>query len=393
MKILFVIDSLSLGGAEKSLITLLNCLDYNKYEVYLQLFSIKGEFLDLVPKEVKILPILSYYSYCKISYKNFGKKIKHLNFLISQLRYSLRIRLGKYNHTEKSVLFWKICGNCFAKKKDKYDVAIAYSQGVPTFYVASKINADKKFSWINATYLPTGETLKYISKCYDNYSNVICVSEFVYSNFRQKFPEHEEKGIIINDILDKKYAKKMADDYEPDEYKYNSDVKILSVGRLIYEKGFDLAADACILLRNYNINFKWYVIGDGDQRGVLKQKIFENNIEDYFVLLGPKSNPYPYFKKCDIYVQPSRFEGFGISIAEAKMFNKPILVTNFECVGLQIVNEYNGIIVNQNAQDIANGIIRILKEKGIRENLVNNLKREEVTNFDEINKFYEILNL
>ncbi|WP_172473158.1 glycosyltransferase, partial [Thomasclavelia cocleata] len=134
-----------------------------------------------------------------------------------------------------------------------------------------------------------------------------------------------------------------------------------------------------------------FVIGEGNQRQLLEDKIRKNKLEDIFILLGAKSNPYPYFKACDIYIQPSRFEGFGITIAEAKMFNKPIVATNFDAVRLQITNNINGLIVDLTPESIAYGIQKMINDNGYRNNIIENLKQEDVNNYEELDKFYEII--
>ena len=138
-KLLFVIESLNCAGAEKSLTTLLNLIDYSKYEVDLQLFSIAGEFLELVPEEVNILPKLDYFEYCNLPMSQCIKSVfsfTKLKMLLSRIHYSIRIRIKKGNNADKAVMFWKCCEHSFDKLPKEYDVAIAYAQGTPTFYVA-----------------------------------------------------------------------------------------------------------------------------------------------------------------------------------------------------------------------------------------------------------------
>ena len=155
-KLLFVIESLTLGGAEKSLVTLLNLLDYSKYDVDLLLFAQGGAFQKLLPEEVNLLPVPEYFSYNSIPWSALGKKFKHPGMLMAQLRYSAALRMGKHSHIEKAVLLWERSRNCFRCMEQEYDVAIAYAQGVPTFFVAEKVRAKKKAAWINVTYKPQG---------------------------------------------------------------------------------------------------------------------------------------------------------------------------------------------------------------------------------------------
>lgn len=392
-KLLFVIESLTLGGAEKSLVTLLNLLDYEKYEVDLQLFSYGKEFEKLLPQEVNLLPILPFFSYCNIPYKNVSVKIRNIKHLSSQLLYSLRLRSGKYDNIEKSVLMWKSVRKSFKIMEKEYDVAIAYAQGVPTFYVADKIKASKKIAWINATYLPKEREKDYISQKYRKFQNINLVAEAGFEKFGETFPEHIGKRILIKDILDYEFNKKLAKlNTENLEIERDGNIIILTVGRLIESKGYDLAVAACKILKDKKIPIKWYIIGEGNKREELSEKIKELSLEEVFVLLGAKSNPYPYYDICDIYVQTSRYEGFCLTLSEARMFNKPVVTTEFNTVYSQIVRDKNGLVVDIDGKAIADGIEKMIKDTEYRQRIIENIKKEKKGNKEELEKFYEVIN-
>ena len=167
--------------------------------------------------------------------------------------------------------------------------------------------------------------------------------------------------------------------------------KILTVGRLCAMKGYDLAIDAARLLVERGLDFTWYVIGDGALREELEHQISGNGLKNRFILLGGRNNPYPYFNACDLYVQPSKHEGFGITLAEAKMFHKPIVTTNFKAVSAQFKNGVNGLIVDISAQGIADGILKMLSDTALMRNCIENLKKEKIGNTEEIEKFYKLI--
>lgn len=391
-KILFVIESLTLGGAEKSLVTLLNLLDYSKYEVTLLLFAQGGSFQRLLPQEVTVLPIPEYFQYTSIPWKKLHQKIKSPDKLWAQLRYSLALRMKKHNNIEKAALQWKYSRNCFLTIPGNYDVAIAYAQGIPTFFVAEKINAKKKAAWVNVIYRPTGKYLDYIKSFYDNFDFVNAVSDTVAEQIQDTFVLPHCKITHIMDVLDVDFAKKMAKmPSDAVEELSGSGIKILTVGRLALMKGYDLAIDAAKILKDKGVDFTWYVIGDGAIRADLEKQIVVNGLQKRFVLLGSRSNPYPYFEVCDMYVQSSKFEGFGITVAEAKMFCKPIVTTNFEAAKNHIINNKNGLIVDISASGIADGIIQMTMDPELRNNCIRNLETEKIGNVEEIEKFYELI--
>lgn len=391
-QLLFVIESLTLGGAEKSLVTLLNLLDYSKYDVDLILFAQGGPFQSLLPREVNLLPVPDYFAYNGIPWTKVGQKLKEPDKLVAQLRYSVALRTGKHNHIEKAVLLWQASHRCFEVLPKEYDVAIAYAQGVPTFFVAKKVKAKKKAAWINVTYLPKGKYLDYIKPMYGCFDYVNAVSESVVGQMQNAFDIPDSKTVMIKDILDVDFAHKMAE-MESDicSVMTGRGAKILTVGRLAEMKGYDLAIDAAKLLKESGVDFTWYALGEGGLRSELEARIEEDNVKDRFILLGSRTNPYPFFKACDLYVQTSRFEGFGITLAEAKMFQKPIVTTNFDAVGAQFINEKNGLIVDISAQAIADGIIRMLTDTQLRDTCVANLSKEKIGNTEEIEKFYRIV--
>lgn len=390
--LIFVIESLNLGGAEKGLVTLLNLLDYSKYDVDLILFAQGGAFQALLPREVNLLPVPDYFSYNAIPWSEPGRKLKEPDKLMAQLRYSVALRTGKHNHIEKAVLLWQASHKCFAVLPKEYDVAIAYAQGVPTFFVAEKVRARKKAAWINATYIPKGKYLDYIGTFYAKYDYVNGVSPTVAEQIQSVLGVPSSKIVQITDILDVDFAHKMAlMDSRAEKDMATDGVKILTVGRFCAMKRYDLAIDAARILVDRGVHFTWYAVGDGELRNALEHQISNQNLKDKFILLGSRSNPYPYFKACDIYVQTSDYEGFGITLAEAKMFRKPIVTTNFDAVGAQFISEKNGLIVDISAQAIADGIIRMLTDTQLRETCIANLSKEKIGNTEEIEKFYRIV--
>lgn len=391
-KLLFVIESLTLGGAEKSLVTLLNLLDYSKYDVDLLLFAQGGAFQQLLPEAVDLLPVPEYFAYNSIPWSALGEKMKRTGMLAAQLRYSLALRMGKHNHIEKAVLLWESARNCFRPMEQEYDVAIAYAQGVPTFFVAEKVRAKKKAAWINVTYIPKGRYLEFIRPMYEKFDTVNAVSESVEEQMQSTFGIPDHKVMVMKDILDVDFAGKMARMPSNAAAEMNgSGVKLLTVGRFAAMKGHDLAIDAAKLLRDRGVDFTWYAVGDGAIRPDLERQIAENGLEESFVLLGSRSNPYPYFAACDLYVQTSRFEGFGITLAEAKMFHKPIVTTNFDAVGAQFRNEENGLIVDITPEAIAAGIQRMLTDTTLREHCIANVKAEKLGNPEEMQKLYKMI--
>ena len=392
-KILFVIDSLHCAGAEKSLTTLLSLLDYSKYDVDLQLFGYGGALEELVPKEVNILKPMEYIKFSSLSTKNAViKSLKNMNFkmLSSRLRFSLAIRKNNYSNAQKARVYWQKVSNVIEKNNKEYDIAISYAQGVPTFYVAEKVCAKKKLAWVNVSYKLEDEDRALQEQFYDKYNKIVAVSDSAKNVFLETFNKYNDKLEIIYDINDADFIKKMS--VQGQSYNDNyTGLRILTIGRLDNQKGYDMALEACKILKEKGIEFKWYSLGIGPLKDEIEKYIEDNNLKKHFKLLGVKANPYPFIKDCDIYVQTSRFEGFGIAIAEARMLNKPVVTTRFDAVYNQMKDRKNGLVVDMNSQGIVNGILEVINNKELTNEIISYLKTEKKGNTEELEKFYKLI--
>ena len=392
-RMLFVIDSLHCAGAEKSLTTLLSLLDYSKYDVDLQLFGYGGALEELVPKEVNILKPMEYIKFSSLSTKNAViKSLKNMNFkmLSSRLKFSLAIRKNNYSNAQKARVYWQKVSNVIENNNKEYDIAISYAQGVPTFYVAEKVCAKKKLAWVNVSYKLEDEDRVFQEQFYDKYNKIVAVSDSAKNIFLETFPKYTDKLEIIYDINDADFIKKMSDQGQSYNDNYTG-LRILTIGRLANQKGYDIALEACKILKEKGIEFKWYSLGVGPLKEEIEKYINENNLENNFKLLGVKSNPYPFIKDCDIYVQTSRFEGFGIAIAEARMLNKPVVTTRFDAVYNQMKDRKNGLVVDMNSQGIVNGILELINNKKLTNEIISYLKTEKKGNTEELEKFYKLI--
>ncbi|MFR7935379.1 MAG: glycosyltransferase [Clostridium perfringens] len=168
-------------------------------------------------------------------------------------------------------------------------------------------------------------------------------------------------------------------------------IKIITLARLTEEKRLDRVLNAAKRLKDTNIHFKWLILGEGKLENKLKLEIKKKNLKENIILLGLKINPYPYIKACDIYVQTSDLEGFGLAIAEARMLNKPVVTTRFDAVFNQMIHEKNGLVVDMNSEAVFNGIMRLINDESLRKNIIKYLENEKKGNVEEIDKFYKLI--
>lgn len=387
-KILFVVNSLDVGGAEKSLTSLLNVLDYSRYDVELLMFRVGGLFLKLLPKEVGILPELDF---VKSNGRSLLTQIKHPQYFCARVSASIGLRLNKKNHIlHDSQCYWKYMHNVVENLEENYDVAIAWGQGNPTHYVAEKVTAEKKIAFINADYEAVGHNKRYDFPFYMKYNYIVTVSDKLAELVAKAFPDMKAKIKTIYDINDGELINHLASKVNP-FVKDCISVKIVTVGRLVEPKGYDLAVEACKKLVEQGLDFHWFIVGEGPERTKIEKAIDRFGINDYMILLGAKNNPYIYMKNADIYVQTSRVEGYCLTLGEARILNTPVISTNFDAVHNQLKDGENGLIVDMNGEAIANAIMRLISDQALREYIIGNLKREKKGNVEEIRKLYELM--
>ena len=263
---------------------------------------------------------------------------------------------------------------------EHFDMAVCYHMHsqITVKYIAEKINATHKYIWMHNDFSSTMFNPRRIKKFFSKYEYFVGCSKKVANEFSELVPECADKTITIHNILDVNEIINMSKEPINDiDFTNKRRCIILTIGRYEMQKAYDDAIKVCGILSKRGVDFSWYAIGYGSEEEKLKKLIIELNLEYKFFLLGKKSNPYPYLKHCDVYVQSSRHEGYALTILEAKIFNKPIVTTDFAGVREQIVDMQTGAIVPVGAiQEMANKIYELIQDKDLRYKYSNNLANE-----------------
>lgn len=384
-KILFVMHSMEFGGAERSLINMLCELPQTDYEVELLLFRKAGGFLDQVPEWVHVMetPAVLGRLYAPVS--KAGKQV------FAKVLGTLCAKAMRRTRKERAAWRWRYVYAPRIQMLDgHYDAAVAFTGVEIMYYVAEKVNADKKIVFIHNDYRTAGYSAADDAPYFAQMDAIVSISKQCVQVLKEEFPQDAQRMHYLENITSSSLIRKRAEDELPKEY--NKDrTNILSVGRLWNQKGFDLAVDAAAVLKQQGIDFSWYIIGEGSLRAPLQKQIDALGLSDRFFLLGTRRNPYPYMKHCDMLVQPSRYEGKSVVLDEAKMLCVPIAATAYPTVGDQILDGKEGIITEMSAQGIADGILRIMKDEQLRNELRTYLSEHEYGNQDEIGKYMKIL--
>lgn len=390
--ILIHIGGLGAGGAEKSLVSFLNTLPKELYNIDLMLLNKGGLFRNLLPENVNIIEPPFPYNCTGISITNWRFYIKHNpKFFIKKL-YSL-YKIKNKGIFSKDQTLWYIWKDSVKSLEKKYDVAISYLEGITNYFIIDKVKATKKIIWIHNEYSKLGYNKDFDRSYFEKADAIVTISELCKNNLITNFPKEEKKICILENISNPILIKKMADEDINDQlFENNNDtLKLLSIGRLYPQKNYPLAIEAAKIIKDKGINFKWYIIGEGILRNEIEKQIKNLSLQDNIILLGLRSNPYPYIKQCDVFVQSSLFEGKSIAIDEAKILCKPIVATNYKTVYDVISDNINGLIADMTPTALAEKIILLYKDKELRIHLSNNLKKETINNTVQIENYIKLI--
>ena len=386
-KLLFIMPDLGSGGAEKALITILNLFDYSRYDVDLFLFRRQGLFLPDVPSQVHITDGGKDYELFDGSASVCIKSsIKKLNFSSA----ANRIKYSKALESGNRTAVWSCIKKALPKIDKHYDVAVAYLEGNSVYYCVDAVDADVKIGYVHNDYNKLGLDKDFDRPYFEKLDYLVSVSDECVNVLKENFPHLKDKIRLMLNIVSPSMLDSLGKESAA-EYKNANEKILLTVGRFSQQKGYDMAVEAAKILSDKGYNFKWFAIGKGDMMQQIADRIKELNLEDKFIILGERANPYPYINNCDIYVQPSYFEGKSIAVDEAKIFAKPIVCTKFPTVYDQLTDGETALLAEINAGSIAEKIETLLNSEELCKSLSENLKKEKAGNEEEIDKFYALL--
>lgn len=400
MKKIFIVHSnMEIGGAETSLLGLLKSIDYDKYKVDLLLLDPVGELMDMIPKQVRVLREYSEYRNLVLPIKDVVKN-KNIKVSIGRLRGKLKANREnkKLNNIGDLCYLTKEYSHKYAIKslpniKGNYDLGISFID--PHYILQKKISAKVKLGWLHTDFNRINVNREEDLKMWDGCDYIVSVSDSCKNAFDNKYPELIDKSIVIENILPLEYVNKQSNamDVSNEILKEGNVINICSIGRFSDQKNFDNVPNIAKRIINEGYNIRWFIIGYGAEEEVIRKRIEEEAVTDNVIILGKKDNPYPYLKACDIYVQPSRYEGKAVTVREAQMLNKPVVITKFATSDSQLKDRVDGVIVPMDNEGCAKGIVAVIDDISLRNKLINGTKQNDYSNKGEINKLYNIINL
>lgn len=386
---------MELGGAERSLLGVLDAFDISKYEVDLFLMRHEGELMDLVPKKINVLPEVEAYTVLArpmVDTLQEGHVILTMARLIGKIAAYIYDKKNNYEDSGVALEYshkYTVPFMPAINPDVEYDLAISFL--TPHYFVAQNVKAKKKIAWIHTDYTRVQVNRESELKMWEKYDQIISISDAVTESFLQIFPKLKEKIVMIENILPKNLIVKQATVVSVENEISKKGIRLLSIGRYCTAKNFDNVPEICANLIRAGYDVYWYIVGYGPDKELIKEKIKKFHMEERVILLGKKENPYPYIEACDIYVQPSRYEGKSVTVREAQMLGKPVIITDYATSRSQLEKGVDGVIVPIDNKGCAKGIGEVLQNKKLCEKLVANCKSRDYSNSTEIEKLYSIL--
>lgn len=395
-KILIVSQAMELGGAERALLGLLENIDTNTYEVDLFLMRQTGELMDQIPGNIHLLPEIKAYAALAVPMMTVLKRGQlpvALGRIYAKLKARQRVKQLAIQGENAVELEYSHKYTAWAMptiSEKQYDLVISFL--TPHYFAAQKTKATKKIAWIHTDYSTVQVDVESELAMWNQFDWIASISDDVTSSFLKAFPTLKDKIILVENIMPTRHIHALTrQESAEQEMAVGEDFKLLSIGRFCNQKNFDNVPEICKLIREKGLNVTWYLIGYGGDEALIRQKIQEHGMEEHVIVLGKKSNPYPYIKACDVYVQPSRYEGKCVAVREAQMLGKPVIITNYATSASQLEDGVDGVIVPMDNEGCAQGMADVLRNPKLMEKLTETCKLRDYSNSNEVQKIYNLV--
>ena len=256
-----------------------------------------------------------------------------------------------------------------------------------------KVQARKKIAWIHTDYSTIHVNAEKELKVWSRYDHIASISPDCTRAFLTVFPTLEDRIIEIENILSPAIVRQQAAafDAKAEMTADNGALRLLTIGRYTHQKNFDNLPFICRRVLDLGVNLQWYIIGYGGDEAYIRRASAEAGVERHVTLLGKRSNPYPYIAACDVYVQPSRYEGKSVTVREAQVLAKPVIVTAYPTAPSQIKDGVDGVIVPMDNEGCAHGMVNAITHPEQLQTITQYLHTHDYGNEHEVEKIYELI--
>lgn len=395
--ILIFSHALELGGAERALIGLLHALDYDRVQVDLFLMRHAGEMMPHIPPQVNLLPEMPQYASLAVPLKHVISR-GQIGIALGRLAGKLA---AKRRERKLGITSGSVIGLEYSHKytrpymppvgRNEYDLAVSFL--TPHYFVAEKVRAKKKIAWIHTDYTKINLDWKSEKAMWSRYDHIVSISDAVWECFGETFPELRARLVKIENILPAAMIRRAAAAGCPADFSADGAVRLLSIGRYCEAKNFDNVPDICRRIRETGLDVKWYLIGFGSDEAWIREKIDQTGMTESVIMLGKREDPYPYMAHCDLYVQPSRYEGNSVTVREAQLLEKPVVITRYATSASQLREDFDGVIVPMDNEGCARGIAELLRNPEKMRMLSENCQKGDYSNACQADKLMELLEI
>lgn len=397
-KILFVVNTMGRAGAETALIELLNALKSPEHRLYLYVIMGQGEMIGRLPSHVKLLnksfssqSVLTQKgkrvmakTICAAFFRN-GRCFEKLSCILKNA-----VAMKKRGKLQIDKLLWRMLSDGGQRIQEPFDLAVAYLEGASAYYVAEHVNAVRKAAFIHIDYTSAGYTREMDRDCWRQYDRIFGVSDEVREHFLAVYPEYKEKTGVFHNIVNQETIRKRAMEEGGFSDGYEG-TRLLTVGRLTWQKAYDVAIEAMKLIKETGYSVRWYVLGEGDQRRQLEKKIAALGLGEDFVLLGAAENPFPYYRQADLYIHATRYEGKSIAIQEAQTLGCAVIASDCNGNREQITDGQDGILCELTPKAIADSAVRLLEDEKLRRELGQRAAEKSTVQEQELQMLLKLL--
>lgn len=398
-RILILMHYMELGGAESALLGLLQSVDPGRADVDVFIYSHRGELMEYIPQDrVHLLDEIEAYS---LTEKPIGEVVRRGYIRLALARLAGRWQTSEFMKKVKCGDKPYECATFFQQRQTwkvlpkinpdvEYDLAVSFM--TPHFIVLNNVRARRKMGWIHTDYTRITIDVEEERKMWERLDGIVSISEEVGKCFCEVFPSVKGKIIEIENILNTRFMRKRAGE-ENVVLCEDADVKcLLTIGRFSAPKRLECIPEMCRRVSDAGVKIKWFVIGYGSEEieRVVKENIKKEGVEGSVVLLGKKDNPYPYINACDVYVQPSKYEGKSITVREAQILCKPVVITHYPTAASQVKDGRDGVIVSLDVADAACELAAFLNDEQRQQKIVSYLQEHDYGSEGEIGKFYNL---
>ena len=244
----------------------------------------------------------------------------------------------------------------------EYDYAISFL--TPHYIVAHKVRAKRKGAWIHTDYSSIKIDVESEKRMWSQYDDIISISESCTEGFVKVFPDLKSKIILIENVLDSSFIPKRQ-------------ICLCTVGRLAEPKNMELIPEMCREILNRGIDIGWILVGYGPKEQLIRENIVRYKVEDRVFIMGKQDNPYPYIDACDVYVQPSSYEGKSVTVREAQILGKAVVISNYPTASQQLENQVDGVILP-------------LQNTEMRMKIQENCRMRDYSNREGVEKLYDL---